>query len=110
TRIRFHQLPPQFLPRSETMSDSGDARSATDSQSLAAVVERWRGRINKPRAITEAPLAETKPPPLVPAEAPPAAAALDPNRVNLLRRPLEQMPTAQAPLAQNAPAMPTIRR
>jgi hypothetical protein len=116
TRIKFHQLPPQFLPRSETlMSGSGDSPAAGEGHSLAAVVERWRGRINKPRATTEAPLAEIKPPPLVPAEAPPAAAALDPNRFKLLRRPLEQMPTAQSPLTQTSPAqaptpMPTIRR
>jgi uncharacterized protein len=115
TRIKFHQLPPQFLPRSETlMSGSGDSPAA-ENHSLAAVVERWRGRINKPRATTEAPLAEIKPPPLVPAEAPPASAALDPNRFKLLRRPLEQMPTAQSPLTQTSPAqaptpMPTIRR
>jgi len=116
TRIKFHQLPPQFLPRSETlMSASGDTPAAVENHSLAAVVERWRGRINKPRATTEAPLAEIKPPPLVPADAPPAAAALDPNRFKLLRRPLEQMPTAQSPLTQTSPAqaptpMPTIRR
>jgi DNA helicase HerA-like ATPase len=115
TRIKFHQLPPQFLPRSETlMPGSGDAPAAAENHSLAAVVERWRGRINKPRATTEAPLAEIKPPPLVPADAPPAAAAaLDPNRFKLLRRPLEQMPTAQTPLTQTSPApgpIPPIRR
>jgi hypothetical protein len=109
-------LPPQFLPRSETsMPGAGDTLAPGENHSLASVVERWRGRINKPRATTEAPLAEIKPPPLVPADAPPAAAALDPNRFKLLRRPLEQMPTAQSPLAPSAPAqapapMPPIRR
>lgn len=95
-RIKFRQLPAQLLPRSETVLSAG-GNAASEHPSLAAVVERWRGRVSKPRAAGEAPPAEIKPPPLVPAEMPPAA-ALDPNRFTLLRRPLE--PTPPAPASQ----------
>ena len=48
TRLKFRQLPAQLLPKSETVM-LGDAPAATDNHSLAAVVERWRGRVAKPR-------------------------------------------------------------
>jgi uncharacterized protein len=104
TRIKFRQLPAHVLPKSENVT-LGDAASSGD-RSLAAVVERWRGRVAKPRPGVEAPRDDVRPPPLVPAEAPPPApapaaaspaAALDPNRFKLLRRPLEG-PPADPPL------------
>ncbi len=108
-RIKFRQLPASALPKSETVM-LGDGAARGD-HSLAAVVERWRGRLAKPRPSLERPLEELRPPPLAPAEPPPlhaappqapavgpgqaAAAALDPNRFKILRRPLE--PAAPAP-------------
>jgi hypothetical protein len=89
TRLKFRQLPPHLLPKSENvMLGEANAGAAKDHQSLAAVVERWRGRIAKPRTGFEKPLDEVKPT-LVPAEVPPPA-ALDPNRFKLLKRPLDQ--------------------
>ncbi len=103
TRMKFRQLPAQLLPKSESVALDGSA-VPTDDHSLAAVVERWRGRIAKPRSVGEKPPEETRPPAPAPAEAPqlqphaplrqqpqpqPQAASLDPNRFKLLRRPLD---------------------
>jgi uncharacterized protein len=97
TRMKFRQLPAQLVPKSETTTP-GEGSAATDNHSLAAVVERWRGRVAKPRTAFEKPAEQQ--PPLAPAEAPqlqPQAQpqpqsqppALDPNRFKLLKRPLD---------------------
>jgi hypothetical protein len=99
TRMKFRQLPAQLLPKSEIVTLDGSA-APTDDHSLAAVVERWRGRSAKSRSVGERPAEETRPPPLAPAEAPqlqpqaqprqqPQPTSLDPNRFKLLRRPLD---------------------
>ncbi len=93
TRLKFKQLPGQMLPRSDTMSgDQGTPPSVMDSQSLALVIERWRGRVTRPRANLERAAEDIKSPSLQPAAgpAPAAAPALDPNRFRLLKRPLEE--------------------
>jgi uncharacterized protein len=120
TRMKFRQLPAQLLPKSETVT-LGDAPAATDNHSLAAVVERWRGRVAKPRLGTSGAADEVKQvavamsdaPQLQPQHQPPQAPqaqaqaqaqaqpqpqppALDPNRFKLLRRPLD--PAAPDPL------------
>jgi DNA helicase HerA-like ATPase len=110
TRMKFRQLPPQLLPKSEIVTLDGSA-APTDDHSLAAVVERWRGRSGKPRPISEKPAEDTRQPALAPAETPQSqpqaqprqqpqphaqAASLDPNRFKLLRRPLD--PAAPDPL------------
>jgi hypothetical protein len=86
TRLKFTQLPAHLLPRSDTLA-VGEAgiSSAKDQNSLAAVVERWRGRASKPRVTLERPGEEAKPPSVAPESAP-----LDPGRFKLLKRPLEQ--------------------
>jgi len=111
TRMKFRQLPTQLLPKSETVTLGGRV-APTDDHSLAAVVERWRGRIAKPRSISERPAEVTRQPALASAEAsqfqpqpqvPPQQqpqpqtqpTSLDPNRFKLLRRPLE--PAAPEP-------------
>ena len=48
TRMKFRQLPPHLVPKSETVT-AGDGAAATDNHSLASVVDRWRGRVAKPR-------------------------------------------------------------
>ncbi len=97
TRMKFGQLPAQLLPKSETVTP-GDGTIATDNHSLASVVERWRGRVAKPRSAFEKPAEDMNQQPLAPAEAPqlqpqlqpqPQPAALDPNRFKLLKRPLD---------------------
>jgi DNA helicase HerA-like ATPase len=94
TRLKFRQLDSNLLPRSDTMSnDSDGAQAPLDNLSLAAVIERWRGRTSKQRANS----ADDQRPPngpspsLQPAPAPASAAqpGLDPNRFKLLKRPLE---------------------
>ncbi len=92
TRLKFKQLPAQMLPRSDTMSgDQGSAQTPLDGRSLAAVIERWRGRVSRPRvnAAEELRAASTQSPSLQPAAAPQPAPALDPNRFRLLKRPLD---------------------
>ena len=111
TRMKFRQLPAQLLPKSETVT-LGDTPAATDNDSLAAVVERWRGRVAKPRlggagaadevkqvaaALSDAPqLQPQQSPPQPQAQSQLQPAALDPNRFKLLRRPLG--PAAPDPL------------
>jgi DNA helicase HerA-like ATPase len=111
-RMKFRQLPSHLLPKSETsalgQTAPGQGAAAADSHSLAAVVERWRGRVAKPKSAFERPAEEARPPSLAPAEtpqlqpqaqpqpqSPPPAqpqsqpTTLDPNRFKLLRRPLD---------------------
>ena len=58
TRMKFRQLPAHVLPKSETVTLGETA--ATGDRSLAAVVERWRGRVAKPRTASERPAEETR--------------------------------------------------
>ena len=92
TRLKFHQLPAQMLPRSDTMSeDQPDIQGPLDSRSLAAVIERWRGRVSRPRTNPAEELrAASASPSIQPAAAPQPAAPLDPNRFRLLKRPLDE--------------------
>jgi uncharacterized protein len=102
TRLKFKQLPAHMLPRSDTMSgDQPGLNGPLDGRSLAAVIDRWRGRVAKPRASAAEELRSASPqsptaaapgtqsPSIQPAAAPQAASALDPNRFRLLKRPLE---------------------
>ena len=95
TRLKFRQLPAHMLPRSDTMGrDQGGANAVTDN-SLAAVIERWRGRATRQRASVDKPAEETKSPSIQPSASPQPATAsqgLDPNRFRLLKRPLEEAP------------------
>ena len=93
TRLKFKQLPAQLLPRSDTMSDEQPGfQGPLDSRSLAAVIERWRGRVSRPRANPVDELrAATASPSIQPAATPqPPAEPLDPNRFRLLKRPLDE--------------------
>jgi uncharacterized protein len=91
TRLKFKELPAHMLPRSDTMGDQGSVQTPFDGNSLAAVIERWRGRVSKPRvnAAEELRGATTPSPSIQPGPAPQPAPALDPNRFRLLKRPLE---------------------
>jgi DNA helicase HerA-like ATPase len=92
TRLKFKQLPANMLPRSDTMSgEQGSVPATMDSRSLAAVIERWRGRVSRPRTSLEKAADELKPaaspsPSIQPAAAPQPASGLDPSRFRLLRR------------------------
>jgi uncharacterized protein len=109
TRLQFKQLPAQMLPRSDTMSDDQSGATAPfDARSLAAVIERWRGRANRPRGnpADELRAAAAASPSIQPTAAPQPAAGLDPNRFRLLKRPLEEQVASggfDRPLAESPP-------
>jgi uncharacterized protein len=92
TRLKFQQLPAQMLPRSDSMSDEqdGSMQGPLDARSLATVIERWRGRVSRPRTnAADEMRVGTPSPSLQPAAVPQPAPALDSNRFRLLKRPLE---------------------
>jgi len=82
-------LTDSVVPKSETVN-LGEVSPASSKapHSLASVVERWRGRIGEQPSL-QRPAGETASPTLAPREPQPAA-ALDPNRFRLLKRPLDQ--------------------
>jgi uncharacterized protein len=102
TRLKFKELPAHMLPRSDTMGEQGSAQTPLDGRSLAAVIERWRGRVSKPRtnAAEELRGAAAPSPSIQPGPAPQPAPVLDPNRFRLLKRPLEAQPLGAAPERQ----------
>jgi hypothetical protein len=72
--------------------DQGAVTAPLDARSLAAVIERWRGRANRPRGnpADELRAGAAASPSIQPTAAPQPAAGLDPNRFRLLKRPLEE--------------------
>jgi hypothetical protein len=71
--------------------DQPGVQGPLDSRSLAAVIERWRGRVNRPRANPADELrAAATSPSIQPAATPQPAAPIDPNRFRLLKRPLDE--------------------
>jgi DNA helicase HerA-like ATPase len=97
TRMTFAELPPQSIPRSEAFgSDPAIQTGPQDLNFIAAVVERWRGSTVSQRSGFD----EMRPPvspeivPVQPAAAPApvfaqsTAAAREPNRLSLLKKPL----------------------
>jgi Helicase HerA, central domain len=96
TRLKFRQLPAPLLPRSDMMSgdQQGSSPAALDGRSLAAVIERWRGRVTKSRANPDKPADESRLAGVQPALWPQPAHGLDPNRFRLLKRPLEDQSNA----------------
>jgi hypothetical protein len=92
TRLRFKEVPPHQLPRSEaTIATVPSVAAGHDMQFVSAVLERWRGATshrevpNDPGFI-ERPLAT----PSRSVEAPmlQPSLGLDPDRFSLLKKPL----------------------
>ncbi len=52
TRLRFKELPVEFIPKSESVGTRGTVRAA-DQDFLSSVVERWRGATMRNRPPTE---------------------------------------------------------
>jgi DNA helicase HerA-like ATPase len=54
TRLRFKELPPELIPRSDAVGRSPmESGLAVDTDFLAAVVERWRGAMTNSRGKSE---------------------------------------------------------
>jgi DNA helicase HerA-like ATPase len=54
TRLRFKELPPELIPRSDAVGRSPmESDLAMDTDFLAAVVERWRGAMTNSRGKSE---------------------------------------------------------
>jgi len=93
TRLRFKEVPPHQLPRSEAAIATVPSVSAGhDSHFVGAVLERWRGATSNRDAAPNDPVFERAPPPRsVPSmEAPmlQPSLGLDPDRFSLLKKPL----------------------
>ncbi len=92
TRLRFKEVPPHQLPRSEaTIATVPSVSAGHDMHFVGAVLERWRGATSNRDApndpgFTERPIAR----PLPSAEAPmlQPSMGLDPDRFSLLKKPL----------------------
>jgi DNA helicase HerA-like ATPase len=99
TRLRFKEVPPHQLPRSEaTIATVPSHNAGHDMHFVSAVLERWRGATshrdvpNDP-TINERPAArsfEPRPEPMRSVEAPmlQPSMGLDPDRFSLLKKPL----------------------
>jgi hypothetical protein len=53
TRLRFNELPAEFIPKSESVGSRRDALGEADEDFLSAVVERWRGATMRSRPKAE---------------------------------------------------------
>lgn len=53
TRLKFKELPPESLPKSEIVSPDETGAVGVDQGSLTAVIERWRGRVTKRQPRSE---------------------------------------------------------
>jgi DNA helicase HerA-like ATPase len=89
TRLRFKEVPPHQLPRSEaTISTVPSVAAGHDMHFVGAVLERWRGATshrdvpNDP-GINERPAARTVEAPMLQ-----PSMGLDPDRFSLLKKPL----------------------
>jgi DNA helicase HerA-like ATPase len=108
TRMRFIELPPAMRPNSEAGSTRSDAATNIRQDLIKSVIERWRsatmnykgGAENDGVDFAVAPAAAAAVAPTMPSAPyqPPPAAAPDPRRSSLLRRPLDaSAPVAPAP-------------
>jgi DNA helicase HerA-like ATPase len=89
TRLRFKEVPPHQLPRSEaTISTVPSVAAGHDMHFVAAVLERWRGATshrdvpNDP-GFTDRPMPRTLETPMLQ-----PSLGLDPDRFSLLKKPL----------------------
>jgi hypothetical protein len=89
TRLRFKDVPPHQLPRSEaTVSTVPTSGRGQDIHFVTSVLERWRGATTS-RDVPNDPAIKDKSSPLI-AEAPmlQPSLGLDPDRFQLLKKPL----------------------
>ena len=89
TRLRFKELAPDRLPRSEAVA-TGDADfgKTVDQDFIDQVVDRWRSATLSTRARPESVAPEAAAPaPVAAPPPPPFAGRLDPQRYRLLKKP-----------------------
>jgi DNA helicase HerA-like ATPase len=87
-RLRFTQMPPHLLPRSEAVGNAKiDPRAGINPEFVASVVDRWRGAMMSQKVgldesgdVEPVMLAKTASPQITPASSPP--------RPSLLKKPL----------------------
>jgi hypothetical protein len=96
TRLKFKQLPDHLLPKSEAVINARmDTAQGADPDFITSVIERWRGATMSHNRRSDDgmqdldQLARDEFAPLQP-----VAAALDPERFKLLKRPLDSGPDA----------------
>lgn len=89
TRLRFKEVPPQQLPRSDAaISTVPSASAGNDMHFVSAVLERWRGatshrEVPNDPGFADRPLARTVDAPMLQ-----PSLGLDPDRFSLLKKPL----------------------
>jgi DNA helicase HerA-like ATPase len=102
TRLTFPELPAGFLPKSDTFANDPTLQaSGQDLNFIASVVDRWRNAtMNRAHANEPAAAAERPPAPRPPVAPSPtvAAAAPDPARFSLLKKPPADRPDPLAAL------------
>ncbi len=100
TRFKFRQLPPHLIPRSEATGPNGLDTGTASDQSLASVIQRWRG-LARQKATADGlrSLHPSSAPPLQPR-------TLDPDRYKLLKRPID----GSAPIPTTHPSAPGNRK
>jgi uncharacterized protein len=94
TRLKFKEVPPELLPRSEAISHGRiDPQRDADAEFIESVIERWRGATMSHKQKFEDGFAELDAGPRLDAGAPlqpgPGGGGLDPERFRLLKKPLE---------------------
>jgi DNA helicase HerA-like ATPase len=93
TRLRFKEVPPHQLPRSEaTIATVPSVTAGHDMHFVSAVVERWRGATSQ-RDVPNDPGLNDRPPmaaprPLLDAPMLQPSQGLDPDRFSVLKKPL----------------------
>ncbi|MEX0852907.1 MAG: DUF87 domain-containing protein [Bauldia sp.] len=89
TRLRFKQLPPEALPKSEAVSSAdSDFGRSVDDKFIDVVVERWRGATLANRTRQDpAPEAQPEGAQRGPAAAPARQTRLNPEGYQLLKKP-----------------------
>jgi uncharacterized protein len=89
TRLRFKEVPPHQLPRSEaTISTVPSATSGHDTHFVAAVLERWRGATSNRDVLNDSGINERPAARVVEAPMLQPSLGLDPDRFSLLKKPL----------------------
>jgi len=89
TRLRFKEVPPHQLPRSEaTLSTVPSVAAGHDMHFVAAVLERWRGATSNRDAPNDPGINERSPVRAVEAPMLQPSMGLDPDRFSLLKKPL----------------------